>query len=320
VSTREFDLLVVGDANPDLIFSGGELEPVFGQRERLVGSSALVLGGSGAITACGAARLGLRTAMAACVGDDVFGDFMLAELTAAGVDVHAVRVLPGTPTGISVALARPDDRAVLTACGAMAAFDPAGVPTELLRRTRHVHIASPLLQPGLRDGLALLVARAHDAGATVSLDTGWDPEDCWTQLLAALATVDILLPNAQEVRRLASAADGRLGTDSLDAAAAATVLAAGGPLVVAKLGEEGALAARDGEIVRVSAPRVDTVDAVGAGDSFDAGFLTGWLEGLDLTAALTLGCACGALSTRRPGGTAGQPTRAEADAMAGVTR
>ena len=331
MSIRDFDLLVVGDANPDLILSGGELEPAFGQRERIVGSSALVLGGSGAITACGAARLGLRTAMVACVGDDVFGDFMLTELTAAGVDVHGVRVLPGMPTGISVALARPDDRAVLTARGAMGALDPAEVPAELLGRTRHVHVASPFLQPALRDGLAALVDRAHDAGTTVSLDTGWDPDDRWTPLAAALPAVDVLLPNAQEVLRLAAAAvDGRpgadgfgtdtLGTDALDAAAAAALLAADGPLVVAKLGEEGALAVRDGEVVRVAAPRVETIDAVGAGDSFDAGFLTGWLEGLGLADALTLACACGALSTRRAGGTAGQPTRAEADAMASVVR
>ena len=315
MSTREHDLLVVGDANPDLILSGGELEPAFGQRERLVGSSALVLGGSGAITACGAARLGLRTAMVACVGDDVLGDFMLAELASAGVDVSGVRVLRGSPTGISVALARPDDRAVLTALGAMGTLDPVDVPTELLRRTRHVHIASPFLQPRLRDGLADLVDRAHDAGATVSLDTGWDPEDRWTPLREVLRTVDVLLPNAQETLRLAATVDGRAGTD---VAAAAAALAAAGPLVVAKLGEEGALAAGDGEPVRISAPRVDTVDAVGAGDSFDAGFLTGWLDGLPLPDALMLGCACGALSTRRAGGTAGQPTRAEADAMVGV--
>jgi ribokinase len=320
VSTREFDLLVVGDANPDLILSGGEMEPAFGQRERLVGSSVLVLGGSGAITACGAARLGLRTAMVACVGDDVLGAFMLAELEAAGVDVRGVQVLSGIPTGISVALARPDDRAVLTARGAMEALGPAGVPVELLRRTRHVHLASPFLQPGLRDGLAVLVDRAHDAGATVSLDTGWDPDDRWTALRAALRTVDVLLPNAQEVLRLAAMVDSRVGPDGRDAAEAATALAAGGPLVVAKLGEEGALAARDGVVVRIAAPRVETIDAVGAGDSFDAGFLAGWLEGLDLADALTLGCACGALSTRRSGGTAGQPTRVEADAVAGVAR
>jgi ribokinase len=313
VSTREHDLLVVGDANPDLILSGGELEPAFGQRERLVDSSALVLGGSGSITACGAARLGLRTAMVACVGDDVLGDFMRTELTAAGVDVGAVRVLRGSPTGISVALARPDDRAVLTALGAMSGLDSADVEPELLRRTRHVHIASPFLQPRLRDGLAGLVHRAHEAGATVSLDTGWDPEDRWTPLRDVLPLVDVLLPNAQEALRLAATVDGRAGTGVEEAA---TALAAAGTLVVVKLGEDGALAVRDGEQVRISAPRVDTVDAVGAGDSFDAGFLTGWLDGLGLGEALALGCACGALSTRRAGGTAGQPTRAEAEAMA----
>ena len=75
-----------------------------------------------------------------------------------------------------------------------------------------------------------------------------------------------------------------------------------------KLGAEGVLA---GDL-NVPAPRVDPVDATGAGDSFDAGFITARLAGDDLAAALALGCACGALSTRAAGGTAGQPTLAEA--------
>ncbi|GAB2968190.1 sugar kinase [Amycolatopsis acidiphila] len=325
---RELDLLVVGDANPDLILYGGEIEPAFGQRERIVGEAALVLGGSGSITAAGAARLGLRTAIVSCVGDDTFGRFTLDQLAARGVGTGAVRVLDELPTAVSVALARPHDRAVLTALGTLGAMSECAVPDTLLHRTRHVHIASPFLQPQLGDGLAALVNRAHAAGATVSLDTGWDPEDRWASVAEALSLVDLLLPNAQESVRLARVVDGP-GSASPSSGSAGPVtpdesreaalrLAAGGPLVAVKLGAHGAVAVRDGVVVHVDAPKVHTVDATGAGDSFDAGFLLGWLGGADLAHSLALGCACGALSTRSAGGTAGQPTRGEAEKMAGA--
>jgi sugar/nucleoside kinase (ribokinase family) len=323
------DLLVVGDANPDLILSGGDVEPVFGQQERIVDDAALELGGSGAITAVGAARLGLRTGVAAAVGDDLLGRFVVSALATAGVDTAAVRFVRDTPTGISVALARFDDRAILTARGALAAFDPADVPDAVLRRARHVHVASPFLQPRLRDGLTGLVARANAAGATVSMDTGWDPEQRWSSVAAAVPMVDVLLPNRQEAVRLAAALargadpelrdssgaavpDARTGADHL---AVARLLAGHGPLVVVKAGPEGATAVHGTTVVRVASRKVDTVDATGAGDSFDAGFLAGWLNGGDLSSAVALGCACGALSTRVRGGTGGQPTRAEVEAF-----
>src|SRR5262245_39441687 len=116
----DLDLLVVGDANPDLIVRGGDVVPTFGQREQIVDEAALVLGGSGSIMACGAARLGLSVGIAACVGDDALGRFTVEALDGAGVDTGAVQVLPG-PTGVTVALARDDDRAILTARGALAA-------------------------------------------------------------------------------------------------------------------------------------------------------------------------------------------------------
>ena len=313
---RDLDLLVVGDVNPDLVLRGGDVEPAFGQQERIVEQGLLVLGGSGAITAAGAARLGLRTALAATVGDDVLGRFVLEELTAAGVDATAVRVLPAVPTGISVALSRPDDRAILTARGALAAHDPAGVPDDVLRRARHVHIASPFLQPLLRDGLASLIARARAAGATVSIDPGWDPEQRWSTVVPAALTADLLLPNDQEAAHLAAAlADGARPPAAVDAEASAAALITGGALVVVKSGADGALAVRGGEVTRAAPYRVDAVDTTGAGDSFDAGFLAGRLGGASLAESLALGCACGALSTRGVGGTGGQPTRAEAEAL-----
>jgi sugar/nucleoside kinase (ribokinase family) len=124
-----------------------------------------------------------------------------------------------------------------------------------------------------------------------------------------LDAFDVLLPNAEEALRLAGRTDGDIG-------AAARALAAHGPTVVVKLGADGALAIAGGDAIRVSGTPVEPVDSTGAGDSFAAGFLAARLNGADLAGALALGCACGALSTRRAGGTAGQPTLEEARARA----
>ena len=79
-----------------------------------------------------------------------------------------------------------------------------------------------------------------------------------------------------------------------------------------KLGAEGALGVRQGARVRVASIPVKVVDTVGAGDSFDAGFLYGYLNSWSLEKTLRLACVCGALSTQQPGGTNGQPTLEQA--------
>ncbi len=289
-----FDLLVVGDCNPDLLLCGGDVVPEFGQREKLVETGALVIGGSAAIAACGAARLGLRTAFVGVVGDDLLGRFMLDALAARGVDVSGCVTDPALATGITVALVRGDDRAILTAPGAIPALTADQVDAGLLRSARHLHIASYHLLDGLRPGLPGLVAAAHAARVTVSLDPQGDPGGGDPAALARLAhEVDVLFVNEQE--------DAGLDTR-------------GCPLVVVKRGANGALARWATGVVEQAAIPVRAVDATGAGDSFDAGFLSAWLGGQPLTAALALGCACGALSTLALGGTAAQPTLAAARA------
>jgi len=295
------DLLVVGDLNADLVMRGGDVVPTFAQREQLVDHAELVLGGSGAIMAAGAARLGLDVAMVACVGDDPLGGAMIAALAAAGVDTAAVIRTPDAATGICVHLAREDDRAMLTALGALSQLRAEDVPGELLAAARHVHVSSPFLQEALQPGLPALAERARSS----SLDTGWDPHERWD---VALDAFDVLLPNAEEALRLA-------GRDDGDVEAAARDLARRGPLVIVKLGADGALATDGDEVVRTAAKPVEVVETTGAGDSFDAGFLAGRLNGDDLEQAVALACACGALSTRRAGGTAAQPTLDEARAL-----
>src|SRR5712691_2249293 len=135
----ELDLLVVGDCNPDLVLVGDGVEPRFGQSENFVDAATLTIGGSCSITACAAARLGLRTAFVGVVGDDVFGKYMLTALAERGVDVSGCVVEPGRPTGLSVVLSKGSDRATLTAAGAIDDFNTDMVDRDLLRSARHVH-------------------------------------------------------------------------------------------------------------------------------------------------------------------------------------
>ena len=308
----DLDLLVLGDVNPDLVLSDAAMDVAFGQAETLVHDAELTIGGSGAIMACGAARLGLRTGLAGLVGADQFAEFMLRAVSERGVDVSGVTVSSELRTGLTVVLARSDDRAILTFPGAIAAMTTEHVDAGLLARARHVHVASFFLQTALVPGLAALLRSARAHGATTSVDPNWDPAQRWDGgLLELLGEVDILLPNAAEARALAGISD---------AEAAAAKLAQAGPLVAVKLGAEGAVAAPaggGGELVRAAAPErvVDPVDAVGAGDAFDAGLLCAVLGGQPLAEALAFACACGTLSMRAAGGTAAQPTLAEARAV-----
>jgi sugar/nucleoside kinase (ribokinase family) len=300
-----YDLVVVGELNADVVFAGTDPTPVFGQAEQLVESGALTVGGSSAIAACGAARLGLRTAFVVVVGDDELGRFLLEALRTRGVDVSHAIVDPHLATGISVILNRgaSGDRAILTAPGTIATLEARHVPRELLAGTRHVHSAGYYLQPGLRTGLPALFAEARSHGATTSLDTNWDPEGRWDGVGAVLAATDLFLPNRQELLRIA-------GARTVEEALAA--LRRPGLAIAVKLGEEGALLSRDGETVRADAPAVDVVDAIGAGDSFDAGCIYGFLQGWPAERTLALAVACGSLSTRAHGGTEAQATLEEA--------
>lgn len=297
-----FDLLVVGDANPDVLLAGAPPVPPYGQAETLVASGTLALGGSAAIVAHGAARLGLNTALAATVGRDAAGDFVLDTLISAGVDISVVTRHAELPTALTVCLGGPDgDRAILTAPGCLPAFDPPDSP-----RARHVHAASYFLQPKLAARLPDVFRSARADGSTTSLDTNHDPAGTWRLASGLLEACDYVLPNEAEALALT-------GTSSVEEALAAFVGA--GVTAVVKRGREGAIGRRGDQLHTASLDPLDPVDTVGAGDSFDAGFLAALLNGEDLDRALAVGCACGALSTRAVGGTAAQPTWDQAAAF-----
>ncbi|MEU3741671.1 carbohydrate kinase family protein [Streptomyces sp. NPDC032198] len=301
-----YDLLVIGDANPDVIVGPLTGPLAFGQREQLVDAGSLTLGGSAAIMACGAARLGLKVAFAGRVGDDEAGRYMRDALNARGVDTQALRVDASLPTPLTVVLTQGDDRAILTSPGTLTAVSGDDVPAQLLADTRHVHAASYFLQPRLAADLPRLLRTARWHGASTSLDTQDDPSGRWdpAALDAVLGETDILLPNAQEALHLA-------GLPSGTPQRAAELLAARVPLVAVKNGADGALCHNGHTLLTAPGLPAAPVDTVGAGDSFDAGFIAALLDEQPPYEALRFAVACGSLSTRAHGGTPAQPTRDE---------
>jgi sugar/nucleoside kinase (ribokinase family) len=159
---------------------------------------------------------------------------------------------------------------------------------------RHFHLSSFFLQSGLRNDVPKLLAAMHRAGLTTSLDTNDDPEDLWAGPLAeTFAHLDILMPNEREACRLAN-------ESSFEDAV--RKLAEKIPLLVVKRGAKGALAMHHG--IRYEAPGCTTnvVDVIGAGDSFNAGFLHAFVHQSSIDGCLALGNACGAYSTTSSGG------------------
>jgi sugar/nucleoside kinase (ribokinase family) len=346
------DLLVAGDAVPDVIVGDVAGEIAFGQTETLVERGALTVGGSSAIMACGAARLGLRVAFVGVVGDDAAGRFMLEELSDRGVDVSGCVVAPGKATGLTVHLVRPGaerDRAMLTSLGCVGDLTAAMVRSTLAAGARHLHVGSFYLLPALAPDLAELFADARGAGCTTSLDTQGDWEGRWEGGLAdVLRETDVYFPNRDEALAVATSLGTRPQTASRDARSETasydarpqtaslgerpaatrfgaksgadggdferllTALAALGPRPVVKCGAQGAVTLDGKAVVRAAAPAAVPVDTIGAGDSFDAGFVYGHLQGWPVGRSLAFGTACGSLSTRAAGGVEAQPRLEEA--------
>lgn len=302
-SKLSFDLVVIGELNVDLILTG-EVEPSFGQVEKLVESATLAVGSSSAIMACGAVKLGLKTAFIGKVGGDLFGKFMLGELETLGVNTESVVTDSSIPTGLSIILSRQADRAILTFPGSISALELHEVDRGPLTCTRHVHLSSYFLLERIRPYIPELFSLAHAQGATTSLDTNYDPAEAWNgSLKETLSHTDIFLPNETELKAISRREALLPALEQMSRLV---------PAIAVKRGALGALGRVGDTMYEAPSLPVRVVDTVGAGDSFDAGFIYGHLAGWEMQRTLRLACICGALSTQKVGGTAGQPTLEEA--------
>lgn len=299
-SLKEYDIITFSDMCVDLIMTGEDVVPQFGQVEKLVGNYELEMGGSCNIFACQAAKLGLRVGILGRVGEDDFGRLILRRLSECGVDTRHVLVDPNLKTGLGVALCQGDDRAILTYMGSLNAVMPEDVTDEFLASARHLHHGSYFLHTNLRSHIPAIFRRAHTLGLTTSLDTNWDPAEIWNASLPeALKLTDIFLPNDQEARFISRAG-------SVDEAMR-VFQDIGITITAIKQGAAGATAIAPGERFTCVLPAAAGGDSIGAGDSFDAGFLAGWLRGLRLDQCLRIASHCGREVASQTGGLRGQP-------------
>lgn len=296
-------IVVIGELNLDFIVTGAPALPQLGQ-EVIVSGMELTLGSSSAILACQLARLGDDVLFISKVGDDDFGRRALEFLRGAGVSTDAITTVPDLPSGLTISIAVGTERAMLTQLGCIEEMRWEDIDFERLRGRRHLHISSFYLQRNLRPDVGRIFEKAHSMGLTTSLDTGWPSEgETNGDLEAVWPHLDVFLPNEVEAEHLTGKASVE---EALD------VLGAKGFTTVVKLGPDGAVARQRGQAVSSPGYVIDVVETTGAGDSFNGGFLHGYLSGWELRDCLALGNACGALSTRAVGGTTSQATLNEA--------
>ena len=289
-----FDISVLGELNCDLILYGlpAVLEP---EREHLATDFAMTLGSSSAIFAHNISLLGSRVGFTSCIGDDPLGKFCVERLSRSGVDVSGVKSLQNRTTGVTVILPTAKKRQILTYLGTTIDLNGAHLDFDYLRSAAHFHVSSFFLLRGLRLLLPELFLEMKKSGLTTSLDTNDDPENLWaTDVGDVLKSVDVFLPNEQEACKLTGARDAESALNSLSDLV---------PLVVIKCGPKGAIAKRGSDRFSVPALPVQPVDTVGAGDSFNAGFLHKFIRGARVEDCLDFGVACAGLSTTRAGGT-----------------
>jgi sugar/nucleoside kinase (ribokinase family) len=289
------EVCVVGELNLDLILYGLPEDLVL-DREHLANVMAFTLGSSSGIFAHNLCVLGTQVGFISKLGADPLGKMAAERLSAAGVDVSRIKQAAGnTSTGLTVVLPYPRHRYMLTYPGTMFELQYSDIDLDYLHSTRHFHLSSFYLHRALRPQILNLFRQARQAGLTTSLDTNDDPENLWAQdLLEVLKYVDIFLPNEREAKNIAR-------TDDLSQAL--NLLAGLSKIVVVKCGSGPAICRSGDKQWSLAPPPVQLVDDIGAGDTFDSGFIHAYLLGAKLEDCLAFANIAAAYSVTKPGGT-----------------
>jgi len=291
---QTFDVTLVGDCCLDLVLYGlpDVLPP---ERELLAETMAMRLGGSATITAHNLSRLGNAVGFVFASADDSFGRFCIERLGMARVNTTNAVPRLGGATGVSVLLQHAQSRHMFTYPGVTNSLRLVDIDLDYICRAGHFHMASYYLQRSLTPEIPELLRRIKQRGLTISMDPNDDPENTWSpSILDALESVDIFMPNEREARRVT-------GQDDLQKSI--EILRRRVPLLVIKRGVAGVSAFAASREWQIPAYPLRTVDAIGAGDSFNAGFIHGYIRSWDVETCLRLGALTGAWSTTSSGGT-----------------
>ncbi|MGY5846136.1 carbohydrate kinase family protein [Salegentibacter sp. HM20] len=288
-------ILVIGELNVDILLNGIQGFPQMG-KEILADTMKVVLGSSSAIFAANAAALGASVSFCGKVGQDDYGKLCVQSLTDMQVDTRYISISPKKNTGATLILNYEQDRANITYCGAMAEFIINDIPWDHIADFDHVHLSNFFVQEGIRDHIIPIFKKLKSCGVSTSLDIQWDVLERWDfDYKNCLAYVDFFLPNESELVALT-------GTETVEQAI--TEIKKYSKYLALKMGNEGSLGVHQQEFIKTEAFCPEKfVDAIGAGDSFNAGFITHFLETQNFKESLIRGNLMGAANTTATGGT-----------------
>jgi len=292
---KKFDVSVIGELNVDFILNKNDSFPVMG-KEVLAGEMNLTLGSSSAIFASNLSSLGAKVAFLGKIGKDPFGDLVLQTLSKSGVDTTAIDQRQNLNTGATVVLNFGEDRAMVTHPGAMEHLTAADLNWEIIKQSRHLHFSSFFIQKAIQQDVGMIFKKAKSEGLTTSFDPQWDPAEEWAiDLENILPYVDVFLPNEKELLLL-------MKSDSVNAAI--EKIGSIAHIVVLKQGNKGStIYTSEAALSQAAFLNDAVVDAIGAGDSFNAGFIYKFLQTSPLEVCQAFGNVIGAVSTTAAGGT-----------------
>ena len=289
-----YDVLVIGRPTADLVFTGLPSWPAVGKE---VWASDLTVAPGGAFNVVAAlCRLGMRVGMIGTVGNDAWSRSSLEAMDVEGVTSDLIQRLDQPLPSVSVAVTHVGDRGFVT-------YEPSDAESRIVctghaLRVLREHDAQ-FLQCCLNVDLAAYARIARERGMRTVVDCGWDEHWLGGQEIRTLMPLaDIVFTNAPEACCIAGVND---PVDALHRLAEIV------PFVVVKRGADGASAAVDGREYHVRTAAVPVIDATGAGDCFNAGFLYGLSRGMPVEDCLGLGNICGGMAVQRAGGFAGAP-------------
>lgn len=293
---KKFDIIALGELNVDLILNQIEGEPEIG-KEKFAKQMILTLGSSTAIFAANAAALGAKVAFCGMIGNDSFGDLVETSLQKKGVDTCYLIRQDKYATGATICMSYDEDRANLTYQGAMDYMSLDDIDPEVFKTTKHIHISSIYMQSGVKRDLKKILELCQANGVTTSLDSQWDPVEKWDlDWKTILPMVTVFMPNETELKFLT-----RCNTleEAIEAIRPYTNAA------VIKCGSKGSILIRKGQPDRKQAALLNknVVDCIGAGDSFNSGFITRLAAGDPLDRCQEYGNMTGAVNTTAAGGT-----------------
>ncbi len=295
MNPKKFDVIVVGELNVDLILNNIDSFPEMG-KEKIAKNMTLTLGSSSAIFASNLSSLGANVAFLGKIGNDSFGDLVIESLMSKNVNVDLIIRDNNSNTGVTVVLNYKEDRAMVTYQGAMNELTIDDISKETLSLAKHLHFSSYYLQPGIKKDISKLLKMAKDSGLSTSFDMQWDPDEKWDlNYEETLPLVDVFLPNEQELKYLTK-------NENIDEAL--DVLSQFSKEVIVKMGNKGSLLFNKGKKnLKNAFFNNEVVDAIGAGDSFNAGFIFKYINGESLEKCQEFGNLMGAVNTTAAGGT-----------------